>query len=85
MTEESQLSSTLVEKHSCCNVHLKPLLERINTMEHKLLIETERRENEYNELLHILLTVKKQKKDENSPGKSNIQAAKPISKLVVAS
>jgi hypothetical protein len=47
------------------------------------MIETERRENEYNELLHILLTVKRNKKDENTPGKSNVQALKPISKLIV--
>jgi hypothetical protein len=83
MIEENQLQLTFGEKHSCCSVHLKPLLERINSLEHKLMIETERRENEYNELLHILLTVKRNKKDENTPGKSNVQALKPISKLIV--
>lgn len=36
------------EKHSCCSVHLKPLLERIGSLEQKLLVETERREKEYN-------------------------------------
>lgn len=72
------------DKHSCCSVHLKPLLERIGSLEQKLLLETERREKEYNELLHILVSVKRQVKE---GGKShiNIQSEKTISRLTIGS
>ena len=47
------------EGHQCCKVHLSPLLERIGAIETRLLIEVERREKEYNQLLTALLAVRK--------------------------
>lgn len=49
----------LPERPRCCQTALRPLLLRIEQLEGKLLCEVERRENEYNELLHLLLTIKR--------------------------
>lgn len=72
------------DKHSCCSVHLKPLLERLGSLEQKLLLETERREKEYNELLHILVSVKRQVK-EGGTSHINIQSEKTISRMTIGS
>jgi uncharacterized membrane protein YkoI len=82
MTEKVQVA-TAAEKHSCCTIHLKPLLERINSLEQRLLVETERREKEYNELLHILVVIKHQKKGDTSATHIEIHSDKQLSKLTL--
>jgi len=42
------LHSTITQAANCCQQHLNPLIERIDQLEAKLKLETDRRENEYN-------------------------------------
>lgn len=48
------------------------------------MLETERREKEYNELLHILLSVKRQVK-EGTKSMLNIQSEKTVSRMTIGS
>ena len=53
--------------HHCCQTHLAPLLERISVIEGKLLVEVERREKEYNQLLTSLLSLKRSQGEQQQP------------------
>lgn len=48
------------------------------------MLETERREKEYNELLHILVSVKRQVK-EGGKSQINIQSEKTVSRMTIGS
>lgn len=61
-------NSLPVEKEDCCEAHLRPLLDRIDHLEGRLLVETERRENEYNELLKMFLTIKREQRKDTEAG-----------------
>jgi hypothetical protein len=63
----------LPERSRCCQTAIRPLLLRIEQLEGKLLCEVERRENEYNELLHLLLTIKR-----STTGHSPLSFTRPI-------
>ena len=59
MTEKAGPCGVSLSKGRCCEARLVPLLQRIETLEGRLVAETYRREKDYNEILRMMILGKK--------------------------